>query len=87
MEQLLNGLNYVLLIPNLKIRPIDTEVAEKAAELRAKYDIRPPDALQVGASLGENADAFVTNDRKLKRIREIKIVVMEEELKRKGKPT
>lgn len=66
--------------PNLKIKPIDFHTAEKAAELRAKYKIKPPDALQLGAALVENANAFVTNDEKLKQIEEIKTIIMKHAL-------
>ncbi len=66
--------------PNLKIRPVDVEVAEKAAGIRAKYGVRPPDALQIGAALAEKAEAFITNDHKLKKVREIEIIVMKEAL-------
>src|SRR5512133_3717556 len=37
--------------PNLQIVDIDRDVARIAAQLRARFDIRPPDALQVAASL------------------------------------
>jgi len=47
--------------------------------------VRPPDALQVAASLANNADAFITNDEELKRIREIEIVIMKEVLRMKHK--
>lgn len=66
--------------PNLKIKPIDFHTAEKAAELRAKYKIKPPDALQLGAALVENANAFVTNDEKLKQVKEIKTIIMKHAL-------
>ncbi len=64
--------------PNLKIKSIDAKVAEKAAEIRAEYGIRPPDALQVGASLVNNAEAFITNDKKLKKLKETEIIIMKE---------
>ena len=66
--------------PNLKIKPIDFHTAEKAAELRAKYRIKPADALQLGAALVENANAFVTNDEKLKQVEEIKTIIMKHAL-------
>ena len=66
--------------PNLEIRNIDAEVAERAAEIRAKYGVKPPDALQVAASLINNAEVFITNDRELKKIREIETIVMNEAL-------
>ena len=66
--------------PNLEIKPIDAEVAERAAEIRARYGVRPPDALQVAASIVGNAEAFITNDKELKRIKDIEIIIMKEAL-------
>jgi len=66
--------------PNLKIKVIDFDVAQKAAELRAKYGIKPPNALQLGATLIEGAKAFVTNDEKMKQIQEIETIVMKHAL-------
>ena len=64
--------------PNLSIRDIDRRVARQAAELRAKYRLRPPDALQIATTLGAGASAFVTNDASLARISsEIAIIILE----------
>src|SRR5512134_2137720 len=41
--------------PNLMIVDIDRDIARIAAQLRARFDIRPPDALQVAASLAMGA--------------------------------
>src|SRR5262245_42228776 len=37
--------------PNLTIVDVDRNVARAAAQLRAKYKVSPPDALQVAASI------------------------------------
>lgn len=42
--------------------PIDAVVAERAAELRARYRLRTPDALQISAVLSRGCPAFLTND-------------------------
>jgi len=51
--------------PHLEIVNIDRDVARVAAQLRARFDIRPPDALQVAASLTMGVRGFLTNDRRL----------------------
>lgn len=66
--------------PNLELRQIDVEAAEKAAEVRAQYGVRPPDALQVAMSLIGHAEAFITNDKELKKIKEIETILMKEAL-------
>jgi predicted nucleic acid-binding protein len=65
--------------PNLSIVDVDRNVARVAAQLRAKYNISPPDALQVGASLNFGAKAFLTNDKRLSRLQElIDILVLDD---------
>jgi predicted nucleic acid-binding protein len=39
--------------------------------LRAKYNVAPPDALQVAAILSFGAKAFLTNDKRLSRLQEL----------------
>ena len=60
--------------PNLTILPIDNVVAERAAYLRGKYNIKTPGALIVATALVANADLFITNDQRLETIKEIKCI-------------
>jgi predicted nucleic acid-binding protein len=60
--------------PNLTILPIDNMVAERAAYLRGKYNIKTPDALIVATALVANADLFITNDQRLEIVKEIKCI-------------
>ena len=65
--------------PNLSIVDVDRNVARAAAQLRAKYNVSPPDALQVAASLSFGAKAFLTNDKRLSRLQElIDILVLDD---------
>ncbi|MBE0680450.1 MAG: PIN domain-containing protein [Anaerolineales bacterium] len=65
--------------PNLSIVDVDRNVARAAAQLRAKYNVAPPDALQVAASLNFGAKAFLTNDKRLSRLQElIDILVLDD---------
>jgi len=57
--------------PNLSIVDVDRNVARAAAQLRVKYNVSPPDALQVAASLSFGAKAFLTNDRRLSSLQEL----------------
>lgn len=61
---------------NLTLLDITAEVAERVAELRARYRLRLPDAFQVAAALSEGAAYFITNDRDLKRIADINVIVL-----------
>ncbi|HLD78335.1 MAG TPA: type II toxin-antitoxin system VapC family toxin [archaeon] len=45
-----------------------------AAQLRAAYGVRTPDALQLAAALAHRCGAFVTNDRRLPTIPGLRVV-------------
>ncbi|OLB45277.1 hypothetical protein AUH73_03180 [archaeon 13_1_40CM_4_53_4] len=62
--------------PNLALKPIDDNCAERASDLRAAYGLKPPDAIQIGTALSNRATGFVTNDDKLKRVSELQIIVL-----------
>lgn len=57
---------------------IDAVAAGRAAELRARYQLRTPDALQIASALTEGADAFLTNDAKLLRVTEIRVLLLDQ---------
>ncbi|WP_427365459.1 type II toxin-antitoxin system VapC family toxin [Candidatus Caldatribacterium saccharofermentans] len=65
--------------PGLQVYPIDTEAAEKGAEIRVKYNLKTPDALQVGCALAAQCQEFFTADRALTRVQEIPVVLVGEE--------
>ena len=70
---LLNSSNFV-------VYSIDPIIAEKAAELRALYGIKTPDAIQLAVGIENNGTLFVTNDRALKRVNEINVLVLKDYL-------
>ena len=58
--------------------PIDAQIADQSAQLRAQYNLGFADALQMATALQANCDAFLTNDKKLKRVQNIKVIVLGE---------
>jgi len=66
--------------PNLSIVDVDRNVARAAAQLRAKYNIPPPDAIQAAASLSYGAKAFLTNDKRLTKLRELMDIIVLDDL-------
>ncbi|MDO8692306.1 MAG: type II toxin-antitoxin system VapC family toxin [Dehalococcoidia bacterium] len=64
--------------PNLTITEIGRPTVRRAAELRARYGLRPADALQVAACLEHGATAFLTNDRDLRRVKEMQVILLED---------
>jgi Predicted nucleic acid-binding protein, contains PIN domain len=64
--------------PFFRLVPVGIEVAERAAELRARYNLRTPDALQVATALVRRCEAFLTNDARLKRVTEIRVLTLDD---------
>lgn len=57
---------------------IDSALARRAIQLRAQHGIRVPDALQVSAALEHEATVFITNDRRLKKVTELPVLVLDD---------
>ncbi len=57
---------------------INAAMAREAARIRVHYNLQLPDALQVAAALMANCEAFLTNDDALKRVTELKVLVVGE---------
>jgi predicted nucleic acid-binding protein len=70
-DLLFNGINF-------KLIPLNSSIAETAARLRAQYNLRTPDALQIATALENGCDAFLCNDKDLKRITDLKILVLDQ---------
>jgi len=58
--------------------PVTVESADLAARLRARYNLRTPDALHIAAALTTGCDAFLTNDRALQRVDVTRMLVLDE---------
>jgi len=68
-------------LPSLEILPIDWPLSRLTARLRAQYPtIRIPDAVQISAALFKECSAFLTNDNKLKKVKEIKVITLKDYL-------
>jgi predicted nucleic acid-binding protein len=70
--------NLLLNSANLVVMPIDVDVARRAAGLRAQYSLRTPDALQIAVALAAGCQAFLTNDKNLKRVAELQVLILDE---------
>lgn len=70
-DLLFNGINF-------RLFSLTASIAERAAEIRAKYNLRTPDALQIATALENGCDTFLCNDNGLKRVTEIQILVLDE---------
>jgi predicted nucleic acid-binding protein len=62
---------------NLVTIPISAEIAEIAAQLRASYGLRTPDAIQLATAIQNGAKFFFTNDTRLATIPNLTVLVLE----------
>jgi predicted nucleic acid-binding protein len=60
---------FLFSLPNTELKSPDYPIAREAARLRSKYKIRTPDALLIATSINEKADAFITNDARLRSLK------------------
>jgi len=56
------------------------EISGLAAQLRAKYSIKTPDAIQIAVGVQYGASKFLTNDPGLKKISDIEVCVLNDYL-------
>jgi predicted nucleic acid-binding protein len=76
-EAMVSAYRSILLqSPYIHLRPIDIEVAEGAARLRALHRLKTPDALQIAVACQAGCEAFLTNDRTLRRVTDINVLVL-----------
>jgi predicted nucleic acid-binding protein len=57
---------------------IDAALARRAIALRARHNLRVPDALQLAAALEAGATAFVPNDRQLEKVPDLRVLVLDD---------
>jgi len=63
---------------NFTLFELNREVAVKSAKLRAQYSIRTPDAIQLSIAIINGAELFITNDTNLRKVKDIKVVVLDD---------
>jgi predicted nucleic acid-binding protein len=64
--------------PALSAIPLDEGIAEEAAGLRARHNIRTPDAIQLATAIRAGASWFLTNDAELANFSEIPVLVLKQ---------
>ena len=78
-QELILQFEEFLQMMNISIEVIDQRIAETAYKLRAKYDfLKGMDALQISVAIEKECDQFLTNDKKLQKISEVQILIVED---------
>ena len=62
--------------PHLTIAGVNERIVDLASDLRARYGIATPDAIHVATALDFGAEKFFTNDKTLRRIKEISVELL-----------
>ena len=64
--------------PNLEWIAPDLRIADMAAQLRAQYGIRTPDALQAATAISAGASLFISNDRAFRQVKELVTLLLDD---------
>lgn len=63
---------------NIAVCPLDGDVGFMAGALRAKYNLPLPDVLQAAMALKETPATLITNDKALKKIVEVNVILLDD---------
>ena len=63
---------------NTRFARMTQTIAKEAARFRAVYNLSLTDAIQIATALEAGCDAFLTNDKGLRRVTELNILVLED---------
>ncbi len=69
---------FLVYSDHLDTLPITEPVAARSAAFRAAYNLKLPDALQLAVAREAGCEAFLTNDLTLRRVTELRILVLDE---------
>jgi len=67
---------------SIEIFDLNVEIAKRAARYRAIYGLKTPDSIQIATAVYSSADYFLTNDLRLKTVKDIEVLVLDELIKR-----
>ena len=63
-------------LPNFEAFSIGREIGENAARIRRKYKFLLPDSIQLATALYSKSDIFITNDKRLRKFKEIPVILL-----------
>ncbi len=66
---------YRAVLESWRVVDLSAAIAESAARLRARLNLRLPDAIQAASALAINADALVTHDRDFTRVSALRVLI------------
>ncbi len=69
---------FFLQMPGLKVVMPNFEILDKALYLRAVYNMKTIDAIQLATAIENGWTLFVTNDKKITRVKEIEYLYLDD---------
>ena len=76
LHELFSGTLYHT--PGLSCIPISRQILEAAAQIRATFSLKTPDAIHAATALSEGCTLFVTNDVAFRRIAGLNVAILSE---------
>lgn len=70
--------NILLKTRDLSMIALSPSIAEEAARLRAVYKLHTADAVEVATALNSKAAFFLTNDKRLAIVSDVKVLVLDD---------
>lgn len=68
--------DYLTNSENISLFPLDMNIADQAVRLRAQYQYKTPDAIQLGTAVACGADYIITNDAAWQQFQEVKVLLL-----------
>ena len=66
----------IMLIANLQLTEVDNEIAKEAARIRRNFGFSLVDAIQLATAVKNDAEVFITNDKKLQFFKELRVILL-----------
>ncbi len=77
-QQLIHAYNELLMGTEIRLTPIDLQILQAAARLRAETALRTPDAIHAASAAAVNCDLFLTNDLAFKSLSSISVQILKD---------
>lgn len=77
-ETVLDQIKEGFTMPNLTVLEINMKIGLEAARIRREYGLRLGDAVQLATALSAKTQVFITNDDRLKKFKELKVILLGE---------
>ena len=63
-------------LPNFTLYEVTEDIGLETSRIRREYGLRLPDSIQLATAFLKKADVFITNDARLQKFKEIKVVLL-----------